>query len=127
MDGGGAGKGRQRWHVVMVEAGLGNHRWARRNLCVRKWRVFLPECLEHVQCGRAVQVRRGPLFPGYLFVCFDPAVAAWRDINRTPGVISGGAVLTGCDETPLAVPEGFVEALEWDMAEGGGVIRLGEV
>lgn len=61
--------------------------------------------------------RLSPLFPGYLFIHLDPSIAAWRPVNGTFGVkhiICGG-------DSPLALPDGFVEALQSNLTHDGSV------
>ena len=59
---------------------------ARRNLMRQSFRVFSPtQTVTRKQAGRFVE-REAPLFPGYLFVSFDPERHGWRAINSTLGV-----------------------------------------
>lgn len=48
-----------------------------------------------------------PLFPGYIFVGFDPELAPWRSINGTVGVRR--LVQTG--DRPVPVPAGICETM----------------
>jgi transcriptional antiterminator RfaH len=48
-----------------------------------------------------------PIFPGYVFVTFDPEDPASRAIRSTRGI----ARLIGNERGPSALPTGFVEAL----------------
>lgn len=48
-----------------------------------------------------------PLFPGYVFVTFDPADPGSRAVRSTRGI----ARLIGNERGPTALPEGFVEAI----------------
>lgn len=48
-----------------------------------------------------------PLFPGYVFVTFDPADPASRAIHSTRGI----SRLIGSERGPTALPAGFVETL----------------
>jgi len=68
-------------------------------------------CLPLVRARRVEHV--GPLFPGYLFVRFDPGKDQWRRIYRTSGIagLIGAAV-----DRPTPVPEGVVEDLARRMA-----------
>jgi transcriptional antiterminator RfaH len=52
-------------------------------------------------------VRLTPLFPGYIFVSFDPDNAPWRSINGTLGVRR----LLGSDARPQPTPPDLVPTL----------------
>lgn len=58
--------------------------------------------------GPRMKSVRDPLFPGYVFVRFDPATTQWRKINSTYGV---ARLVTLRANVPTPVPEGLVEAL----------------
>ena len=59
---------------------------ARRNLHRQGFETFSPELLDRQKrAGNALQVRR-PLFPGYIFVSFDPKSSGWTAINNTWGI-----------------------------------------
>lgn len=62
------------------------HQIAVRNLAQQGYPVFLP--VEDVTRKRGMQfvTRRQPLFAGYLFIAFDPALGGWRSINATYGI-----------------------------------------
>jgi transcriptional antiterminator RfaH len=62
----------------------------------------------------------GPLFPGYLFVRFDPDRKSGRPIRSTRGVIR--LVSFGEGQAPSAVPDGLIEELRRRSA--GGAIEL---
>jgi transcriptional antiterminator RfaH len=51
---------------------------------------------------------RAPLFPGYLFVGFDPARPGWNAINNTRGV---SRLISLDPRKPSFVPAGFMAAL----------------
>src|SRR5665213_356294 len=74
-----------RWYVVQTHAG--SEYKARLELHDQAFHCFLPECVERISHARKVTSRRGPLFPGYLFVSFDVGMTAWRSINGTRGVV----------------------------------------
>lgn len=64
-----------------------------------------PRTIRHARKETAVL---RPLFPGYIFVSFDPAVTQWRVINHTSGVAT---LLTTRANVPQPVPEGLMLAL----------------
>lgn len=69
--------------------------------------LFAPKHTEtRRRAGRFVEVE-APLFPGYLFVTFDPARAPWRAINSTRGV----SRLVSVGGLPTPVPDPLIRAL----------------
>lgn len=80
---------------------------AERNLRRQDFEVFLPQqSVTRRQRGRFQQVQR-PLFPGYLFVAFDPISGAWRKINATHGITR----LVSFGGQPAPVPSGIIAEL----------------
>lgn len=89
---------------------------ALRNLDRQGFDSFVPERLENVKGGMA----RKPLFPGYLFVRFDPAAHGWHAINSTRGITRlllndirrptplpyqfMGGLIARCDDKGLLLP-----------------------
>src|SRR3954471_8443199 len=72
------------WYLAQVRPN--SFQIAERNLARQSFPVFCPTQEEtRRRAGRFVLVTQ-PLFPGYLFVSFNPASAAWRAINSTYGV-----------------------------------------
>lgn len=69
---------------------------------------------------------KSPLFPGYLFVTFDPMAPGWTRILSAFGVIT----ILGVNRPrvgehfppPVPAPNGFVEGLQAYIASVGGVI-----
>lgn len=49
-----------------------------------------------------------PLFPGYIFISFDPDVTQWRVINNTYGVLN--LIMAGAN-SPATVPETLMGSL----------------
>jgi len=80
---------------------------AERNLKRQGFGTFMP--LEEATCkrgGKFVTATR-PLFPGYIFVAFDPARGAWRAINATQGVTR----LVSFGNSPAPVPLDLISQL----------------
>ncbi len=82
-------------------------------------KVFLPRHLKRHSHARKVTWKPAPLFPGYLFVSFDPAVQRWRSVNGTLGV----ARLVAGKDGPTALAVGIVEKL-MARRDGAGYITL---
>ena len=92
--------------------------------------VFLPRYLKRRSHARKVTWVPAPLFPGYLFVSFDPAVQRWRSVNGTIGI----ARLVLGDDGPAPVPSGIITELMARRDEKGYIalpqrtdFRSGEV
>jgi len=96
-----------RWFAARYRAQLA--RWALLNLRAQDFEALWPTYREVViRRNRRVVVER-PVFHGYLFVKFDLSGWRWRAINSTPGIIR---LLPMGSEEPVALPAGFVEALQ---------------
>src|SRR5438477_5744095 len=70
--------------------------------------VYLPRYLKRRRHARRIDWVPAPLFPRYLFIGMDLAVARWRAIRSTIGI--AGLVCHG--DRPTPVPIGIVEALQ---------------
>lgn len=72
------------WYVVATKPN--GERSAEANLSNQGYEIFLPVIEKTRRHARRTDIVRRPLFPGYLFVQFDPSTTAWRAINGTIGV-----------------------------------------
>lgn len=97
---------------------------AKANLEARGFEVYLPTVIEEIRTGRLREKRTtvmAPLFPRYLFVKLDLAIAAWRAIALVRGVQR----VIGYDaEHPTALPEGALAELRDRYAAGEFVRRV---
>jgi transcriptional antiterminator RfaH len=100
------------WHVVEAYTGWRGgatlERRAERHLRDQGFDAFLPlfPCARRVRGALVTQM--AALFPGYLFVRFDPARASWRSINGTVGV---RRLILIDEERPASVPDADVERI----------------
>ena len=83
--------------------------------------MFSPMINKHVRHARKNLIKPTPLFPGYVFVAFDPEIDRWRPINSTPGVVS----IVKLGSVPPPLPEGLVEALQAASSRTGLIERIG--
>ena len=84
-----------------------SHRLAERNLMRQGYETFLPmQEVTRRKSTRFVNDLR-PLFPGYMFVTFDPQSAPWHKINGTIGV----SKLVSFDGQPKPVSLDLVSGL----------------
>jgi transcriptional antiterminator RfaH len=89
---------RSSWFLAQLKPNCVNV--AERNLVRQGFRTFLPmEVGTKRQKGKFFTALR-PLFPGYIFVSFDPALGHWPAINSTYGVTR----LVSFSEKPAPVP-----------------------
>lgn len=103
----------EHWYLVQVKPN--GYRLAERNLLRQGFMCFQPMVRATERRGAQFRNVSRPLFPGYLFVAFDPARAPWRKINSTAGV----ARLLSLGNVPQEVPRGLVAELRaWLDAEG---------
>lgn len=80
---------------------------AQRNLCLQRFKTFLPlEEETRQRYGKLVTTPR-PLFPGYIFVALDMGQGLWRQVNSTYGV----ARIVSNGKAPAIVPKDLVTEL----------------
>lgn len=93
------------WFLVQTKPN--GHRLAERNLKRQGFETFLP--LQEVTKRRSSRFVNDfrPLFPGYMFVAFDPDTAPWRQINGTFGV----SRLVNFEHAPRALPQCLITDL----------------
>lgn len=106
----------KRWYAVNAQPQQEVH--ADRNLRRQGFYTWLPLYRRMRKHARRVDNVFAPLFPGYLFVRFDPEVERWRSINSTFGVIR----LLSNGDVPLAVPDDLVETIMQRRDESGLVV-----
>ncbi|MDA1308262.1 MAG: transcriptional activator RfaH [Proteobacteria bacterium] len=101
------------WYVVHTQPH--GELKAQRHLMRQGFEVFLPQYVKRRRHARKIELVRAPLFPRYLFVAIDMAVARWRAISSTIGV----NYLVCSGNTPLPVPNGIVESIRGRVGEDG--------
>ena len=107
-----------RWFLAQHKPN--SHRIAARNLARQGFRTFVPLQEETRRTGSRFVTQARPLFPGYLFVAFDPAAGNWRAINSTAGITR--LVSTGAGSAPRPVPDALVAGL-MARCDGAGTLR----
>ena len=105
----------KKWFILQFKPN--SHRLAERNLHRQGFESFLPlhEVTKH-KYNRYVSDLR-PLFPGYMFVAFDPESGPWRQINCTVGV----SKLVSFGHQPVPIPLDLISGL---MARCNSVGKL---
>ncbi len=71
--------------------------------------VFNPELLAVTKRAGVQRQSRKPLFPGYIFVNFDPAIPGWNAINSTRGV---ARLILSDPRRPQPLPNALVAGLK---------------
>lgn len=101
----------KRWYAVYTQP----HRemTAREHLERQGFEVVAPRYMKRRRHARRVEDVPVPLFPRYIFACFDVEDSAWRVIRSTRGVVE--IVRRGLD--PLPVPIGIVEEIDRRLDE----------
>ena len=113
------------WVVVMSQPA--RERLAAAQLTNQGFQAFLPMRRKTLRNHGRILSTLAPLFPGYLFARLTDAAAAWRSVNGTLGVRA--MIMAG--ERPVAVPDGFVEALMSAVGADGAIsfraeLRVGD-
>lgn len=95
------------WYVAQLKPnGLD---LAKRNLMRQQFAVFAPVVAATVRRFGKLRRCQRPLFPGYLFVGFDPADPKWRAINSTLGV---ARLVPAQHGGPARVPNDLIAGLQ---------------
>ena len=111
----------EHWYLVQVKPN--GYRLAERNLLRQGFTCFQPLVRATERRGGQFKPVSRPLFPGYLFVAFDPTQAPWRKINSTTGV----SRLLSLGNVPQEGPKGLVAELRARLDAEGHVILADNV
>src|SRR5262249_39078897 len=98
-------QGNERWFLVHTQPHC--ERKAEMNLAAQGFRAHLPQIQKTIRHARQLRTVRAPLFPRYMFLILDLGRDRWLSVRSTIGVSS----LFTCEDRPVPVPEGVVEAL----------------
>jgi transcription elongation factor/antiterminator RfaH len=74
----------------------------------QRFETFLPMVWERRTKGERIRRVEVSMFPGYLFVRFDPSIDPWRRITNTRGVRS---ILGTTPERPTPLPTDVIQAI----------------
>jgi len=96
----------QKWFVIQTHARAELR--AQANLSRQAFTSFLPRFRRTKRGARRDEQILVPVFPGYLFVKFDPDRDQWRVINSTFGV---RRLVSFSSERPQPMPEPAMDAL----------------
>jgi len=99
------------WFLAQLKPNCWNI--ADRNLKRQGFKTFLPMAEETRQRNGKFVTAMHPLFPGYIFVAFDPTHGFWRAIHSTYGVTR----LVSFGKEPAPVPTDLVSQLKFRCDE----------
>ena len=74
----------KRWFIAQIKPN--SHNSAIQNLERQGFETFLPKMETTQRQENKFFVKNVFVFPGYMFVCFDPHIITWTKINSTYGV-----------------------------------------
>jgi len=87
------------------------------NLHRQEIETFMPLQKANLQTNKTP--RLVPLFPGYLFVCFDPWRVGLKTVNSTYGVLR---IVPGASSRMGGIPQSLIDGLQ-ARCDAAGVIR----
>ena len=74
----------KKWYIVQIKPN--SYRSATQNLERQGFETFLPKMEITQRQKNKFLIKNVYVFPGYIFVCFNPNVITWTKINNTYGV-----------------------------------------
>jgi transcription elongation factor/antiterminator RfaH len=98
-------EGNERWFLVHTQP-HSEHK-AKLHLGAQGFRTHCPQIQKTIRHARQLRTVRAPLFPRYIFLILDLGRDRWLSVRSTIGVSS----LFTCEDRPVPVPKGVVEAL----------------
>src|SRR6516162_9906713 len=98
-------EGNERWYLVHTLPH--GERRAQLHLGAQGFRTHFPTIQRTIRHARQLRTVRAPLFPRYIFLILDLGRDRWLSVWGTVGVSS----LYTCQDRPVPVPEGIVDAL----------------
>ncbi len=107
------------WHVV--QSHFHSEAKAQVHLARQGFETYLPRYLKRRRHARRVDTVSAPLYPGYLFVAFDPVVQQWRSIRSTVGV----SRLLCNGEVPRTIDCSIIDGLK-HREDSQGFIQLAQ-
>jgi transcriptional antiterminator RfaH len=120
-------------HWYVVRSHFHAEAKAQTHLARQGFATYLPRYLKRRRHARRVEVVPAPLYPGYLFVAFDPLVARWRSIRSTVGVtqlLCNGDLPTTIDNLIIDAlkkredERGFIQLLQRPQFACGDKVRV---
>lgn len=111
---------RLQWYVAQLKPNA--LAIAERNLARQGYAFFMPMIERDERRASGFEKKLRPLFPGYLFVQFDPLAGGWRAISSTRGV---ARLVSFGDATPRPVSQELMHQIR-RHTDDGGIFRTHE-
>ena len=96
----------KKWFIAQIKPN--SYKTAILNLERQGFETFLPKMeITHKKINKFI-LKNVFVFPGYVFVCFDPRIISWTKINSTYGV----SKILAFNKKPSEVPSDFILGLK---------------
>lgn len=110
-----------KWFVAQVKAN--SYKMAIENLQRQGVQIFLPEVEITVRKNNKFRVEKKIIFPGYLFISFNPRDFIWTKVNNTFGV----SKILSFNGRPAEIPSELISELKRTYAYKQFNFRNGEL
>ena len=97
----------KKWFIIQLKPNA--YELASRNLTRQGFEIFLPEISITSTKNNKYVSKKVYLFPGYMFVCFDPNFLKWNLINSTYGV----SKILSFNNKPAEISSDLILALKY--------------
>ena len=96
----------KKWVIAQIKPN--SYESAIHNLERQGFKTFLPKMEIAQRQKNKFIVKNVYIFPGYIFVCFDPRLITWTKINSTYGV----SKILGFNNKPSEIPSNLIKDLK---------------
>mgnify|MGYP001182911588 FL=1 len=100
----------KKWFIIQIKPNA--YEMANRNLTRQGFETFIPEMIVTSSKNNQYYSKKVFLFPGYMFVFFDPNFLEWKLINSTYGV----SKILSFNNKPAEIPSDLILALKYRYA-----------
>lgn len=100
----------KKWFIIQLKPNA--YEMANRNLTRQGFETFIPEMIVTSRKNNQYYSKKVFLFPGYMFVFFDPNFLKWKIINSTYGV----SKILSFNNKPAEIPSDLILALKYRYA-----------
>ena len=96
----------KKWFIAKIKPN--SYTTAIQNLTRQGFETFLPQMKVTQRQQNKFVIKNVHVFPGYIFVCFDPRVNAWNKVNSTYGV----SKILGFNDKPSEISSDLILELK---------------
>ena len=96
----------KKWYIAQIKPK--SYHTATQNLERQGFETFLPKMKITQKKENKFLFKSGYVFPGYMFVCFDPDIISWTKINSTYGV----SKILAFNNKPSEIPSDLILELK---------------